>query len=130
MAPASSTPVGPPPTITKVSSAARALRIGLAFRALQGQQNSAPDRGGVFQSLEAGRVRLPFVVAEIGMPCPGGQHQRVVIQRAAVIEHHAAVLRCRLPVTAPSRVVTSLRLRIRWRMGQAISEVASDAVPT
>jgi len=32
-------------------------------------------------------------------------------------------------VTTPSSVVTSLRLRTKWRMGHAISEVASDAVP-
>jgi hypothetical protein len=38
--------------------------------------------------------------------------------------------RVSIPVTTPSVVVTSLRLRIKWRMDQAISEVASDAVPT
>jgi hypothetical protein len=61
MVPASSTPVGPAPA--------------------QG--------GGVFQRLQAGRERLPFVMAEIGMPRPGGEHQRVIGQRVAVLEQHA-----------------------------------------
>ena len=64
------------------------LRIGFAFGALQGQQYPTPDRGGVFQSLEARRIRFPFVVPEIGMPRTGGEHQCVVLEHAAVIERH------------------------------------------
>ena len=89
MVPASSTPVGPAPTMTKVSSAARRCRIGLALGALEGDQDAPPQRGGVLQRLQAGRERLPFVMAEIGMPRAGGENERVIGQRVAVIEQHA-----------------------------------------
>ena len=37
-------------------------------------------------------MRLPFIVAEIGMPGARGQHQSVVVQSAAVIERHSPAL--------------------------------------
>ena len=91
MVPASSTPVGPAPTMTKVSSAARRCGIGLALGALERHQNAPPQRGGVLQRLQAGRERLPFVMAEIGVARAGGENQRVVGQGVAVIEQHALV---------------------------------------
>ena len=71
------------------------LRIALALGALEGHQNAPPQRGGVLQRLQARRERLPFVMAEIGVPRAGGEHQRVVGQRVAVIEQHALVWRHR-----------------------------------
>ena len=65
--PASSTPVGPPPTTANVSQAARARGIGLGFGALEREQHAAADRERVVERLQAGRVRRPFVVAEIGV---------------------------------------------------------------
>ena len=92
MVPASSTPVGPAPMMTKVSSAARRCGIAFALGVLEGDQDAAPQRGGVLQRLQAGRERLPFVMAEIGVAGAGGEHQRVVGQRVAAIERHAARL--------------------------------------
>ena len=68
-------------------------RIALALGALEGDQNAPPQRGGVLQRLQAGRERLPFVMAEISVARAGGEHQRVVGQRVAVIEQHALVCR-------------------------------------
>ena len=86
-------------------------RIGLALGALEGQQDAPPDGGCVLQRFEPRRVRLPFVVAEIGVPRPRRQHQRVVAQRAAVRRAARGDSRVSTPVTAASKVVTSLRLR-------------------
>jgi hypothetical protein len=75
--------------MTKVNSAARRTGIGLALGALEGDEDATSERGGVFQRFQAGRERLPFVVAEIGVTRAGGEHQRVVGDRIAVIEQHA-----------------------------------------
>ncbi len=93
MVPASSTPVGPAPMMTKVSSAARACRIGLALGALKGDQDAAPQRRRILQRLQPRRERLPFVMAEIGMPRAGGENERVVGERIVVVEQHALALR-------------------------------------
>ena len=65
------------------------LRIGLALGALEGDEDAPPQRGGVLERLQARRERLPFVMAEIGVPRAGGEHQRVVGHGVAVIEQHA-----------------------------------------
>ena len=69
-------------------------RIGLALGALEGDEDAPPQRGGILQRFQARRERLPFVVAEIGVAGAGGEHQRVIGQRIAVIEQHA--LSCRI----------------------------------
>ena len=69
------------------------LRIGFALGAFEGHQNTPPQRGGVFQRLQAGRERLPFVMAEISMAGAGGENERVIGQGVAVIEQHA-LFRC------------------------------------
>ena len=65
------------------------LRIGFALGTFEGDQDPPPQRGGVLQRLQAGRERLPFVMAEIGVAGPGGENQRVVGQGVAVLEQHA-----------------------------------------
>ena len=77
-APASSTPVGPPPTITKFSQARRSAGSVLALGAFEGQQQAAADLGGVLDGLQAGRDGFPLVVAEIVVGGAGGDDQRVV----------------------------------------------------
>src|SRR6202020_1137744 len=62
------------------------LRVGLALRLLEGEQNAAAYGGRVLERLKAGRERLPGVMAEIGVPRAGRQHKRVVAKRRAVIE--------------------------------------------
>ena len=81
-APAISTPVGPPPTTTKVSSARRLRRIGLALRALERQQDAAPDVERVFERLEPRRERMPAVVSEVGVR-RAGRDDQVVVRRAS-----------------------------------------------
>ncbi len=112
MVPASSTPVGPAPTMTKVEQRRAPLRIGLALGALERDQNAPPQGGGVLERLQAGRERLPFVMAEIGVPRAGGENQRVVGQRVAVLDQHALAAGS-TPVTVANRVVTSGRSRRR-----------------
>ena len=64
-------------------------RVGLAFRLFECQQESLADRQGVFDRLQAGRVELPFVVAEVGVRGARGDNQVVVADRA-VAKHDRA----------------------------------------
>ncbi len=78
MVPASSTPVGPGADDHEGQKRCAPRRIGLALGALEGDQDAAPQRGGVLQRLQSGRERFPFVMAEIGVTRAGREHQRVV----------------------------------------------------
>ena len=82
MAPASSTPVAPPPTITKVSHAAR--RAASLSRSARSKESRMRRRIEVASSsvFKPGRVRLPLVVAEIGVTRAGREHERVVADLA------------------------------------------------
>ena len=62
------------------------LLVDLALRRLEGEENAAPYGGRVLERLQARRERLPGVMAEIGVPRAGRQHERVVANRRAVIE--------------------------------------------
>ncbi len=80
-APASSTPVGPPPTITIVSR--RALSSGFDAISARSKASRMPpaDRGRVVERLEAGRVHGPFVAAEVAVRRAGREHEEVVGDR-------------------------------------------------
>ena len=91
MAPASSTPVAPPPTMTKVSSAMRSAGSVSRSARSKDEQNAAADRGGVLQGLEAGREWLPFIMTEVGVPCAGRQHQGVIAHGMPVGERQLAL---------------------------------------
>jgi hypothetical protein len=69
------------------------LRIGLALGAFERHQDVPAQRGRILQRFQAGRELLPLVVAEIGVPRAGGEHQRVVGHLAAVVDQHAATCR-------------------------------------
>ena len=64
--------------------------VRLALRPLEGEQNAAPDGGRVFERLQARRERLPIVMAEIGVPGAGRQHQRIEVDGRSVIEPDAS----------------------------------------
>ena len=64
-APASSTPVGPPPMTTNVSSRRWRAAIRLALGLLEREQHPPPHIERVLQRLEARRVRAPLVVPEV-----------------------------------------------------------------
>ena len=84
IAPASSTPVGPPPTITKREQRLLALGIGSVLGILEGGQHAAADLGRLLEGLEPGRVFLPLVVAEVRVLGAAGEDEIVVAQLAEV----------------------------------------------
>src|ERR1700693_5856570 len=51
---------------------------GTPFGEFEGEQNAAADFERVLDGLEAGRERLPLVVAEVGVAGAGGDNERVV----------------------------------------------------
>ena len=87
--PASSTPVGPPPMMTKRHQRPPPVRVGLALGFFEGEQDTPSDRRRVLQRLQARREWLPFVMPEIGVPGSGRQHQRVVGNGITVLQKDA-----------------------------------------
>ena len=71
----------------EAEQAAPLLRPRLGLGALESEQDLAPERRGILDLLDALRVDLPFVVAEIGVAGAGRDDQVVVMDRAAVGEH-------------------------------------------
>ena len=100
-APASSTPVGPPPTTTNVIHSRAALEVLLALGRLEGDEDAAPDLERVVDRLEAGGVRRPVVVAEVRVTRARGHDQRVVGERPAV--GHQDLARARDRARPPRR---------------------------
>ena len=79
--PAISTPVGPAPTTTKVSSSAWSARVGLELGGLEGLEDLPADGERALQRLELGGVLLPLVVAEVGVLRAARDDERVVVDR-------------------------------------------------
>src|SRR5437868_2088623 len=82
--PASSTPVGPAPTSTKVICLARFIRVVRLLRRLVGAENFCPDCLSIPEGLEPGGMLGELVVAEIAWPHPSGDHQ--IIERYFFIQ--------------------------------------------
>src|SRR5580692_1588120 len=61
-----------------------------AFVQFEGQQDPAADFDGIFDGLQAGSERFPFVVAEIGVAGAGG-HDQVVVRNFKIGELHPAL---------------------------------------
>ena len=66
-------------------------RVVAPLGLLEGGQDAAADAGGVVDLLQAGRDALPVVVAEIGVPRAGRQHE-IVVGDVAVLERDGAAL--------------------------------------
>ena len=66
-----------------------AVRVGLEFGALEGEQDPAADHGRVLEGLQAGRERFPFVMAEIGVARARAEDERVVGHGLAPVEQDA-----------------------------------------
>ena len=81
-APAISTPVGPPPMTTKVSSARRRVGVGFPLGALERHQHAAPDVERILERLQARRGRAPLVVPEIRVRRASRDDQVVVVEHA------------------------------------------------
>jgi hypothetical protein len=75
--------------ITKVRKAAAPPRVGLPLRPLEGQERAPPYEERVLERLQPRGVEGPFVVAEVGMGCAGGQDQEVVADLAVRQDHLA-----------------------------------------
>ena len=80
--PASSTPVGPPPTITNVIQARRRASSVSRSATSKAIKHALPDRKRILQGLQAGSMLGPIVMAEIGVRRARRQDQDVVIDRA------------------------------------------------
>ncbi len=68
------------------------LGIVLSFSRLECVQDFATDLGGLLNAFQAGRVAPPIVVAEVGISRAGGDNQRIVFDRRAVIKNYGAAL--------------------------------------
>ena len=91
IAPASSTPVGPAPTRTKVNSRRRSSSIVASLGLFEGRKNAAAHRGRVFNLLEARGECFPGVLAEITVPRAGREHE-IVVGKARVADENFALL--------------------------------------
>ena len=78
--PASSTPVGPAPTMATVSHRSCSAGSVGHFGHLEGPQDAPAQLQGVVYGLHSWRVQGVFVVAEVGLVDPGG-HDEAVIRR-------------------------------------------------
>jgi len=92
IAPAISTPVGPPPITTNVSSESRTLVL-LRLGTLQREEDAAADGERILDRFDAGRVSRPIVAAEVGVSGAGREDQPVVRERTSALEHHVAGVR-------------------------------------
>ena len=81
-APASSTPVGPPPIDHEREQRLPLRRIGLAFGVLECEEHAATDLQRVLERLQPGRERAPLVVPEVGVRRTGREDQVVVADLA------------------------------------------------
>ena len=89
-APASSTPVAPPPTTTNVSSRRWAVAITFPFGALKGDEHLPANRQGVLHRLEALARAAPTVVAEVVRAAARRDDEVVVLELAVAQDHQPA----------------------------------------
>ena len=120
--PASSTPVGPAPTMANVSQGLR-RHHGLELRHLEGAEDPSTKLEGVVDRLHPWRVDGVLVVAEVGLRCAGRDDQAVV--RQLVARPSVSIVSCRsstsMSTTSP-RTTRALRWRRRTsRIGGAMS---------
>ena len=129
MAPAISTPVGPPPITTKVSSRAPLVGVVLVLGALEGEQDAAAQIGRVVDGLQA-RARTP--------PSRRGRNRRAARRSRAPDSRRECAgrrrsppcARCRRPSPRPSMTLTLRWPRRMLRIGEAMSAGDSPAVAT
>ena len=90
MVPANSTPVGPPPTMTNVISAARSSAIGTALGPLERRENTSSNRRGVLDGFQTRSELFPFGMVKIVMTRAGGDDQRIIRLRGVAEDHETA----------------------------------------
>ena len=99
MAPAISTPVGPPPTTTKFRRRLPLVCVRLGLGALEREQYPAAQIGRVVDRLQAWRIGCP-IIAEIGM-LGAGCDDEIVERNAAAFGDHFLARRHRRPKPSP-----------------------------
>ena len=123
IAPASSTPVGPPPTTTNVSRRAARRDRRLALGRLEREQHAAADLERVVEILEPGRDAAPSRRGRSSWcRAPGRDDQVVVGERVPSSSRRAAAATIDAP--SPRRAAPStlrVRARRRARIGYAMS---------
>jgi hypothetical protein len=80
-------PGGPPADDDEGEQRVPLGRVVRLLGLLEGEQEAATDLEGVVDALETRRVLLPLIVAEVGVPRPGGEHQEVVRDLAPLLVH-------------------------------------------
>ena len=120
-APAISTPVGPPPTMTNVRKACR--RTGSVSRSACSNARSTRRRisNASSKALEPGGDRLPLVVPEVGMPRAGRDDQIVVREAVPIGEVHLPGRRRRSRSPRPAALPCSSASEGSTGWGQAMS---------
>ena len=78
MAPANSTPVGPPPTITNVRQLFCSSMLSTRSAQFKRQEHPPADFRGLGHRLQTRRVLFPFLMPKITMGRPAGDHQILV----------------------------------------------------
>ena len=129
MAPAISTPVGPPPTMTVVSRRRRPPGSALALGVLVREQHPAPHPQRIVQRLQPGRDRGPFGMAEVRVRRAGRDDQVVVFERLAVVEQRPGAPCTSIACTSPSSTRTFCWRRRIQRIGDAMSPGDSPPSP-
>src|SRR5207253_2763534 len=66
--------------------------VCLPLSAFECSKNPPPDRGGILDSFQTGRIRLPFIVAEISVPSSSRQNQCIERDCLAVLQQNLFLL--------------------------------------
>ena len=113
IAPASSTPVGPPPTMMKVRRPSPLVVGGGPLGPLERQQHLRADRQRVVERLEPRRVPAPVLVPEVGV-----RHAR---RQDQVVERHRADVGDAAPCRRRRRAARRPSAPGRWPAGAGSS---------
>ena len=119
---------GTAPTTTKLSCTCSFSSLACALRQFKRKQHPPPDFQRIFDGLQAGRKRLPLVVAEIGVTRSRG-HDQIVVRNLGIrqLDHPARQIEI-LHFGHQHFDVSAVR-RIQ-RIGAAISPGDNPAVAT
>ena len=130
IAPASSTPVGPPPITTNVRCRRCSAGSLLALRRLERQQHAPPDLDRVVEILQPRRDLRPIVVPEVRILRARRDHQKLIVERRRLAREHASSPPDPRRVTSANSTRAFSCRRSTLRIGAAISAGASPAIAT
>ena len=128
--PASSTPVGPPPTSDEREQLLPPRRIRFTLGALEREQDAPANLQGILERLQARRVARPFVVPEVAVARAGGDDQVVVSDSARPRSTALPARQHQSPWPRRAARGRSRACRKIQRIGDAMSPGDSVAVAT